>query len=255
MIPVMIVPVLKFYDRLQNMFETIDYPIDHAIIIDNGGKLKSLNNKYINKISIINMPNNLGVPTSWNLGIKLEPFAKYWLFSQDDIQWVTGGLEKIDNMSSSDCICIDMDGNRPFSSFTVGDAVINKVGLFDETYFPLIGDDFNYHKRCHYYNITEKNISGTFIAEKSASIRELISTGKLRKDVIDDNFKRSLLGFPCAYAWRLQLRRWQGRAVDTNEINATDSSFLDFDYKIHSEYENKCFKNIPPNFIGDKYLR
>jgi hypothetical protein len=241
-IPVMIVPVLKHYDKLQEMLDSIDYYITHAIIIDNGGKLKSLKCDYIEKISIINMQENIGVPTAWNLGIKLEPFARYWLFSQDDIVWVPGGLQRVDQASRADCICIDMDGPRPFSSFTVGEQVIQEVGIFDESYFPLLGDDFNFHKRCHVNQIEEINIGGTFIAEKSASIKHLLKNGDLSPDVISDNYNRSIFGPPVNSGWSLERRRWQGRKVDKGLASKGDYSFLDYEYTIHNEIENRGFK-------------
>lgn len=254
MIPTIIVPVLKFYDSLQNMLDTVDYPINHIIIIDNGGELKNLKCSFANKISIINMPYNLGVPTSWNLGIKLSPFSKYWLFSQDDIKWIPGGLEKISHTASENSVCLDMDGPRPFSSFTVGENVIRRVGIFDESYFPLLGDDFNFHKRCHFYHIEEKNISNTFIAEKSKTIREMVATGKVSKETLDDNMLRSLYGPPDITGWNLKKRRLQG---DSSSKMISDKNYdstyppLDFEYRIHSKEELFAFSVNCENYSSD----
>jgi len=254
MIPTMIVPVLKFYDSLQEMLNTVDYPIDHIIVIDNGSKLKNLKCSFANKISIINMPYNLGVPTSWNLGIKLSPFSKYWLFSQDDIKWIPGGLEKIFLTASDDSLCIDMDGSRPFSSFTVGENVIRKIGLFDESYFPLLGDDFNFHKRCHFYSIEEKNIAGTFLAEKSKTIKDMVASGRVSKEVLDDNMIRSLYGPPTITGWKLKRRRYQGiqsnnRILDDNQNNLYHH--LDTEYRTHSLAELHAFSMNCKSYYSD----
>lgn len=241
-IPVMIVPVLQFYDKLQVMLDGIDYPVGHIIIIDNGGKLTGVNCPLAKRISIINMPRNLGVPSAWNLGIQLEPFAKYWLFSQDDITWVSGGLARIHELSGEDILTMDMVHARPFSTFSVGEDVIRRVGLFDESYFPLLGDDFNFHKRCHAYSIREEDISGTFIAEKSATIKSMLNTGKTSHAVLIDNYLRSVYGPPQNSGWSLLRRRRQGVGLAPeppewfgNEID------LDSEYVVHNDHENKAF--------------
>lgn len=241
MIPVMIVPVLRFYKKLQMMLDSVDYPVGHVIIFDNGGALDSAECSYAEKLSIVRFPSNLGVPTIWNLGIKLEPYAKYWLFTQDDIVWNSGGLQKIDNLSNSDSLCLAVSDDRPFSSFTVGEDVIEKVGLFDESFFPLVGDDFNFHKRCHFFSVTEKDISGTFRAEKSATIKDMANTKEMSFETFQDNLNRSIWGPPTISRWSLSRRRKQG-SVKTTDLNVSKFKVaLDSNYKIHNSLEMQGF--------------
>ena len=40
-IPVLIVPILNRYDLLESMLDSINYPIDNILIIDNGGEFKT----------------------------------------------------------------------------------------------------------------------------------------------------------------------------------------------------------------------
>ena len=87
-IPVLVVPVLNRYDLLEDMLNSINYPIDNILIIDNGGEFKTDRN-----IKVLNMPANLGLSASWNLAIKCFPHAKYWLFASADTKWSETALQ------------------------------------------------------------------------------------------------------------------------------------------------------------------
>ena len=83
MIPNLIVPTLNQYEKLQRMVSGIDYPVEHLLIIDNGGRLNDVFiPSLVQKLTILNMPSNLGVSTSWNLGIKCLNFfnPNFFLF-------------------------------------------------------------------------------------------------------------------------------------------------------------------------------
>lgn len=82
-IPVLIIPVLNRYDLLDNLLESINYPIDNIFIINNGGTYKT----DMPNIKVMNMPTNIGVASSWNLGIKcyphdMHPIGHLWLLVQ-----------------------------------------------------------------------------------------------------------------------------------------------------------------------------
>jgi hypothetical protein len=54
-IPVLIIPVLNRYDLLDSLLESINYPIDNILVIDNGGSYK----KYKHNLLVLNIPTNL----------------------------------------------------------------------------------------------------------------------------------------------------------------------------------------------------
>ena len=83
-IPVMIVPTLTGHDRLHDLFDSIDYPVDHAVIINN----------FVEHVSVVTLPSNLGVAASWNLGIKVTPMSAWWLIVNDDVTFNPGSLAK-----------------------------------------------------------------------------------------------------------------------------------------------------------------
>ena len=76
MIPVLIVPVLNRPELLHAMLDSIDHPVDKVVVIDNGDVVKSLPYlEHVERAHLVKSPTNLGVPVSWNLGIRMLPFA------------------------------------------------------------------------------------------------------------------------------------------------------------------------------------
>jgi len=146
-IPAMIVPILARPDLLDEMLATIDYPIEHLVIIDNGHCVKEVTAKHVHNIHIVTMPTNLGVAGSWNLGIKSLPFAPYWLIANFDVKWPEGSLERFDKEATAHELVLS-DAFPPWAAFALGAAVVNAVGLFDEALHPAYFEDLDYERRC-----------------------------------------------------------------------------------------------------------
>lgn len=146
-IPAMIVPILARPDILDRMIETIDYPIEHLVIVDNGHCVKEVTAKNVHNIHIITMPSNLGVAGSWNLGIKSLPFAAYWLVANFDVTWPAGSLERFAKEATAHELVLS-DASPPWAAFALGAAVVNAVGLFDEALHPAYFEDLDYERRC-----------------------------------------------------------------------------------------------------------
>jgi len=77
MIPVMIVPTLNQHDLCRQMIASIDVKVDNLLIINNdsGNDFWCDKNEMVAQMRVLNMPSNLGVSSSWNLGIKSYPMA------------------------------------------------------------------------------------------------------------------------------------------------------------------------------------
>ena len=150
MVPVVIIPVLNRYDLLERCIDSLDYPIEKLIIIDNGGKIAQdclvmpRNSKHDERF-ILDMPSNLGVATSWNLGIKMTPFASGWILLNSDAWFAPGELEKFWNGCVSDEI--HLGGNPPWACAWIGSEVVKDVGLFCEAFHPAYFEDNDYERR------------------------------------------------------------------------------------------------------------
>jgi GT2 family glycosyltransferase len=146
-IPAMVVPILARPNLLDEMLATIDYPIEHLVIIDNGHCVKEVTAKHVHNIHIVTMPTNLGVSGSWNLGIKSLPFSAYWLITNFDVTWPAGSLERFAKEATAHELVLS-GASPPWAAFALGSAVVNAVGLFDEALHPAYFEDLDYERRC-----------------------------------------------------------------------------------------------------------
>lgn len=154
MIPVAIVPVLARHDVLDRMLESIDHPVDVLLIIDNDSQSTYTPplNELLRSTYHLKMPSNLGVAASWNLGIKSTPHAAYWSVLNFDVVFAPGQLAAFDALSASDKLVLS-GANAAWCVFTVGETVIDKVGLFDEALYPAYFEDNDFERRCARANI------------------------------------------------------------------------------------------------------
>jgi len=162
MIPVMVVPVLTRHDLLDRMINSINYPIKDLVIINNGAKdydYLPVWNQWINKIWHLRMPSNLGVASSWNLGIKSTPMSDYWLISNFDVEWGGDSLKMFAESSSSDKLLLS-NGAPNWCAFSIGWKIIDQVGLFDEGLHPAYFEDTDYERRIKALN---SNLEHSFI--------------------------------------------------------------------------------------------
>lgn len=151
-IPTMIIPTLNGHDRVYDLFATIDYPIRHAVIIDNGDKFEVWpDSPMVDKVSVIHLPSNLGVAASWNLGIKVTPFSPWWFIVNDDVTFPAGSLERFaEGMEQHEAIAV-ADNGAPWCAFGISEHVVSVVGLFDEVFYPAYYEDTDYARRAREY--------------------------------------------------------------------------------------------------------
>jgi GT2 family glycosyltransferase len=207
-IPVIIIPILNRYDLLENMLESINYPVDNILIIDNGGEYKTSKN-----VTVLNMPGNLGMSASWNLGIKLYPKSKYWLFASADTTWGETALKEIDEASGPDKLMLTNDA---YGCFSVGENVIEKIGLFDEYFYPIYFEDNDFHERVARF-CPENTIVSTSIQTAPETGSQTINSNEKLKNRNDETFLKNeeyykykmAQNFEISKPWSLSRRRDQ----------------------------------------------
>jgi len=147
MIPVLGVPVLARPELLYRMVNSIDHPVGHLLIIDNGGVVgmppDDLPN--IDKVSVVRLPSNLGVAAAWNLIIKLEPHAPYWVISNFDVTFPPGSLARFEEFQTGGLVL--SAAAPPWACFALHDETVQHVGLFDEAFYPAYWEDIDYERR------------------------------------------------------------------------------------------------------------
>jgi len=145
MIPVLGCPVLNRGDLLARMLRSIDYPVGQIVIINNGddaGVAATIDQfQMIGElpITVLKPQCNLGCARSWNEIMRVS--GEYWLLIGNDIELAAGDLAKIDAFVRAHPDYVTCPANWGHSLFAVTQAGLDRIGLFDENFFPAYCED------------------------------------------------------------------------------------------------------------------
>jgi GT2 family glycosyltransferase len=142
----LIVPVLNRFDLLKRMIESIDVNAT-VFVINNSGAIQDdfyHENDSVN-VHWLELPSNLGVASSWNLGIKMLPFESRWFFTSADCVFAPGDLELL-KTAKTDALTL-CDKFPYYQTFVVGEEVVKSIGLFDEGLHPIYFEDNDFERR------------------------------------------------------------------------------------------------------------
>jgi GT2 family glycosyltransferase len=167
----LIVPVLNRYDLLQRMLDSVDVPVQHLLIIDNGlgTDTLELSDKFA-KVTHLRMPANLGVGGSWNLGIKSFPYAHRWFIVSNDVVFQPCALEKL-SQARRDEITLTADAPN-WQAFALGDEAVTDLGLFDECgFYPAYFEDNDYIRRAEFAGVNIRKLDIDLHHDNSSTIK------------------------------------------------------------------------------------
>ena len=161
MLPNLIVPVLNRYDLLQRMLSSIDYPVKHLLVIDNGASMVLEDMEVdvpdcVEFTTYLPMPANLGVAASWNLGIKSFPYDDRWFFASNDVVFKPGALERLCEARTDEITLSKMFPH--WHAFSVGYEAVRRLGLFDEAFFPAYFEDNDYNTRANRFGVSIRKL-------------------------------------------------------------------------------------------------
>jgi GT2 family glycosyltransferase len=221
MIENLIVPVLNRYDLLDRMVSSIDYPVGHLLIIDNGASdvLEDMGIDVpacVAHTTYLPMPANLGVAASWNLGIRSFPYADRWFFASNDVQFQPGSLQSLSEARTDE---ITLSGVFPYwQAFSLGYEAVRRVGLFDEGFFPAYFEDTDYLRRANHLGVPVRRIDIALDHQNSSTIksdprleRENSRTFMSNNAYHDEKISREDYG---AGSWSVERRRLNGWEAD-----------------------------------------
>jgi GT2 family glycosyltransferase len=142
----MIVPTLTRHDLLDRMLRSVDCHVGHLVVIDNSGRGIVGGTGPWERMTVLPMPANLGVAASWNLAIRMAHREPWVLICSDDMWWPGNALGEFAAQSSEDALVVSSTWPH-WCAFTIGMRVVQKVGLFDEGYYPAYFEDTEYERR------------------------------------------------------------------------------------------------------------
>ena len=163
MIPVLGVPILARPELLYRFLRSVDHPVGHLVIVDNGGvvdeDLAWQSCPQAERVSVIPIPKggNLGVAGSWNLIVKVTPKAPYWMIANFDIVCPPGTLRSMAEAAPNTGLVL-CNSPQPWSLFTVSHHCIDRVGLWDESLHPAYFEDNDYFDRVRHHGISYTRI-------------------------------------------------------------------------------------------------
>jgi len=170
----LIVPVLNRYDLLQRMLDSVDVPVGHLLVIDNGAseveEAMELNiPACVDRTTYLPMPANLGVAASWNLGVKSFPYDDRWFIVSNDVVFEPGALQGLSEARSDQITLSSMFPH--WQAFVLGYEAVRAVGLFDEGFFPAYFEDTDYQRRAERAGVTVVKFDVPMVHDNSSTMR------------------------------------------------------------------------------------
>lgn len=206
MIPVLGFATVSKFDLADRLVNSIDYPVEHLVIVDNSGRgvYRPPVNEFVKNVWVLPIPYGLGLVGAWNLIVKSTPYAPYWLLVNDDAYFERGALESISLEARPDALGHPRV-NPLFASIVLGEQVVDKVGLYDERFYPLYFDDNDYARRVEAAGVETYNLSAVIYHDNSASINHHANAVSYANNMA--LFKQKTETADNSWTWTLQTRR------------------------------------------------
>lgn len=143
------IPVYKVTKRSRKCINSIK-EYDRVLLIDNSGKQECRVFEELG-VSIEYQKENIGVPRSWNIGLKQN---HEWTFIVSSSMFFPNGFAKIANQ------LIDYPGlmfrtTHVWHCNAVNKKLVDMVGYFDENFYPGYFEDCDWDHRCSLLGIDE----------------------------------------------------------------------------------------------------
>lgn len=160
MIPVLGFATLKRFDLAERLLRSIDYPVEHLVIVDNSGTCSwnPIKPDFVVNMWVIRVPFGLGLVGAWNLIVKSTPYAPYWVLVNDDAWFEPNEMKKIPLEVDKEAMNF-LNITPQWSGVVLGEGMVDKVGLYDENFYPLYFDDNDYERRIDLAGVAKKNLT------------------------------------------------------------------------------------------------
>lgn len=148
------VPTLNRYDLLEKLIRSALRGLlvpDKILVVDNGG---SYENKHGERVEIIYSGPNIGVAAAWNRLLR----AGAWVISNDDVELGPETFARFLRALEVSPVTI-IDGRYRWSLFGQRPEVTEKIGFYDEAFFPAYYEDNDYEYRLKLAGIVPTAVS------------------------------------------------------------------------------------------------
>lgn len=146
------VPTYRRYDLCAKMIASAEAGLcrpNSYVVVDNGGKLDPtvLPQLEDGRMNIVRPKTNLGVAGGWNRIMSTSPSSDVIVITNDDVIFGPKTLAAmVDAVRDGAPMAVATEG-QSFSCFAISPALYEKVGPFDERFYPAYFEDTDYHWR------------------------------------------------------------------------------------------------------------
>jgi GT2 family glycosyltransferase len=206
MIPVLGFATYNRHDLAEELIASIDYPVEHLVIINNSGTQLWQPTKpdLVKHLWHIEVPYGLGLTGAWNLIVKATPYAPYWLLVNDDATFEPGSLTTIAEQANPEGLGF-LRIAPLWSAIVLGQTIVAEAGLYDERFYPLYFDDDDYERRIKEKNLLIYNIDAGIQHHNSASINPERNATSYHNNALLHEAKTT--SNDNTWGWSLQARR------------------------------------------------
>jgi beta-1,4-mannosyl-glycoprotein beta-1,4-N-acetylglucosaminyltransferase len=263
-IPVLGTLVCTTTKWIKKQLDSIDFPIENYIIINNNtpllakelDEIVSNGHKFIKNLKVYHMPYNLGCAEGWNTIIKSFIFSPYWVIINDDVSFTPGFLKELHEtaLENPDAGMVhgkpihlpNMNKFGSFDMFLIRDWVIKDYGLFDINYYPAYLEDFDYMLRL--WNKPIRIINELKHKYYHGDTLDYNVSGKNTQKTSDELFIRLINARYKNYNYFL--KKWNANPENINENNINDI----YKYPFNNPENNISLTTFDINFAREKDL-
>ena len=202
-IPVLGTAIVNGPHWLKKQIESIDYPVENYVIFNNNGRgeitndleiLKSIENDNIENMFVCHLPSNIGVSGAWNLIIKSYINSPYWIIVNHDVSFTPGILEEMWSKAQNKETGIVFGkrgdfGLGAFDLFLIKDWVVQRLGLFDENFYPAYCEDADYIMKLWHTDIQQDFCELLYYHGSSTDYYETGSQTKVEEPHLHDKLE------------------------------------------------------------------
>jgi GT2 family glycosyltransferase len=209
-IPVLGFCTLKRFDLAERLLRSIDYPVEHLVIVNNSGTRtwSPVKPELVKHLWHIEVPFGLGLVGAWNLIVKSTPYAPYWVLVNDDAWFEPEQMKKIPDQVDTQALNF-LDITPQWSGVVFGEGMVDKVGLYDENFYPLYFDDNDLERRVDLAGVPKKTLQVKLGHDNSSTLHsgfQEVNSRSYSKNLRLSSLRASQ-GLTRAFPWELETRR------------------------------------------------
>ena len=162
-IPVLASLIVNRGDLLLRLVESIDYPVDKFVIVDNGNDpgVKEAIDKLIaerDNVEVFRPGKNLGVAGGWNWVMKNYE-APWWFIAGNDVKFTPGDMEKLAAEAWNKHETVGkFFGNQGHNAYIITKFCVDKAGYYDENFYPAYLEDCDHMYRMQLTGVPAVNV-------------------------------------------------------------------------------------------------